>query len=105
MTTATLESRKTDDSRFVESLVQQHFPTAECYRYNAGSLRLRIIDERFRGQSEAARQALVEPILKQLPERAQDDLFFVLLLAPGEETDPKNILLNQEFTDPTPSRI
>jgi hypothetical protein len=105
MTTATLESRKTDDSRLVESLAQQHFPTAECYRYNSGSLRLRIIDERFRSRSEAERQALVEPILKQLPESAQEDLFFVLLLAPGEEASPKNVLLNQEFTDPTPSRI
>lgn len=105
MTVATLDSRKTDESRFVEALLDSHFQKVDCYRYNAGSLRLCVFDEQFRGRSEADRQALVEPLLKTLPEATQDDLYFILLLAPGEENQLKNSLLYQEFIDPTPSRL
>jgi hypothetical protein len=105
MTVETLDNRKTDESRSVEVLLESHFQKVDCYRYNAGSLRLCVFDERFRGRSEADRQALVEQLLKTLPESTQDDLFFILLLAPGEERDPKNSLLYQEFIDPTPSRL
>ncbi len=93
---------KDQDAQLAESVLLREFPTSECYRYHSLALRARIIDGRFRGLSQVARSELVEPLLDQLPKEIQEDLFFVLLLAPEEVgTSAKN----SEFENPKPSLI
>lgn len=103
MTTAVAPQKTNDqDVKLVESNLRSQFPTSECYRYNSLALRARIIDERFRGLSQVARSELVEPLLDQLPKEIQEDLFFVLLLAPDEVATS---VKNGEFENPKPSLI
>lgn len=103
MTTAVVPRKTKDqDVTLVESVLRPQFPTAECYRYNSLALRARVIDERFRGLSQVARSELVEPLLDQLPKEIQEDLFFVLLLAPE---DVATSAKNSEFESPKPSLI
>jgi stress-induced morphogen len=105
MDAAVIEQKKTDESRLVESELGRQFAQVECYRYNDYSLRLRIIDEQFRGLSQVQRGELVDPWLHKLPESIQEDLVFVLLLSPDETTQPRYATQNLEFTDPSPFRI
>jgi len=65
-------------------------------------LRVRIIDDRFRGLSKVARHELVEPLLDQLPTELQEEIYFVLLLTPEEVA---NSTMNEEFENPAPSLI
>ena len=103
MTTAIAPTKtQNDDVKIVESVLHTHFPTAECYRYHSLALRVRIIDEKFRGMSKVARSEIVEPMLEQLPLEIQEDLFFVLLLAPEEVATSE---MNQEFENPRPTLI
>ncbi len=106
MDTATIEKRKSTESRQVEEIFKQSgFVSAECYEYNSASWRLLIFDERFRGKTQVEREDLIEPLLRQLPDDTQQKLFLILLLAPGEETALKNSVLYQEFYDPSPSLL
>ncbi len=82
--------------------LHSEFPQAEAYRYNSASIRIRIIDERFRGQSKVKRQQMLDPLLNSLPEKVQNDIMVVLLLAPEEI---QLSMMNVEFDNPTPSRL
>jgi hypothetical protein len=73
-----------------------------AYRYNLASVRIRVIDPAFQGKSKEERNALVRPLLAQLPERTRRDISVLLLLAPDEVRDS---LMNAEFEDPTPSML
>jgi hypothetical protein len=98
-------SMRTPESRQVETLLRQTFPNTDAYRYNAASIRVRVIDEHFRGLSEEERDALVEPLLKQLPGEIQDDIVNLMTFTP-EETLPENMsLVNIEFEDPSPTLL
>lgn len=105
MNQATLDEKKTEDSRDVEALLRPHFDRVECDRYNWAALRLCIFEERFRPLSQVQRHELVEPYLQQLPESLQEDLIFMLLLAAGEENDVRYRQRYLEFIDPSPSEI
>lgn len=78
------------------------FPGTTAYRYNPASIRIRIIDDRFRGKDKIEREDLVLPLLNSLPEEIQQDVMILLLLTP-EET--KHSLANLEFENPTPSDL
>lgn len=105
MSVSTVEDRKTDETRAVEELLRPHFAHVDCYRYNAAILRLCVIDDRFKPLSQVQRHELIEPLLQQLPQDVQDELIFVLLLAPGEAHDVRYSLRYLEFMDPSPSRL
>ena len=92
-----------DDSAEVERLLREEFPNTDAYRYNSASIRVRIIDPRFHGTTEAEQCWLVEPCIQRLPTSLQSDIMFLLTLAPGEaETTPRGEMLNLEFEDPIP---
>jgi stress-induced morphogen len=78
------------------------FTNAAAYRYNSVSLRVRIIDPRFRGLSAIEREKMVLPHIEGLPKKIRDDITILLLLAP-EETSTS--MMSLEFDDPTPSRL
>lgn len=113
MTTALLspwEAKRTDETRRVEDALRKAgFETVDAYRYNAASIRVRVIDPRFEGLATATRDAMVEPPLEQLPERTQADIMSLLTFAPSElRQTPKTFrlfLLNAEFDDPSPSML
>jgi stress-induced morphogen len=77
------------------------YPPA-AYRYNSASIRVRVVDEDFRGKSRVDRDAMVGPLLEQLPGETYADIMILLLLAPEEIDDS---LMNLEFENPTPSRL
>ncbi len=91
---------KTPESASIEQALGRAFEDVSSYRYNSASIRVRVIDERFRGKSPSEREALVAPLLEALPESIQDDITILLLLAPGELD---RSLANLEFEEPSPS--
>lgn len=100
------EHLRTDESRQVEELLQQHFRSASAYRYNSASIRVRVVDECFKGLSREQRDDLVEPILSQLDASIQADIMNLLLLYPGEELDSVRAqLFNEEFEHPSRSML
>ena len=109
MTGLPWEAKRTDESRRVEDLLLRlgGFERAEAYRYNSASIRVRVIDPRFEGMSLDARDALVEPILAQLPEETQSDIMSLLTFAPSElvqsRKTAREYALNVEFEEPSPS--
>lgn len=113
MTNATAlrwETMRTEETRHVESVLRSvGFELADAYRYNAASIRVRVIDSRFEGLTSEKRDAMVEPVLEQLPERTQADIMTLLTLAPSELLQtPKTFrefVKNTEFDDPSPSML
>ncbi len=65
--------------------------------YNPASIRVRIISDRFDGLTRSQREAIVNPILKNLPAGVQSDIIFLLLLTPQEV---ESSYMNQEFERP-----
>jgi hypothetical protein len=97
---------RTDETRHVEAVLRGEFPRADAYRFNSASIRVRVIDPRFEGMSTEERDALVEPLLDQLPRETQGDIINLLTLAPTEEEDfSRGFLINAEFEDPSPSNL
>lgn len=72
----------------------------ELYRYNKFSVRIRITDAGFAGQTRSERSKAVWKYLEPLDDEAQADITSLILLAPGESGIS---LTNLEFDDPTPS--
>ena len=113
MTNATAlrwEAMRTDETRHVESVLRSvGFEKVDAYRYNSASIRVRVIDSRFEGLAPEKRDAMVEPLLEQLPERTQADIMTLLTLAPSETLQtPKTFrqfVKNTEFDDPSPSML
>src|SRR5436305_6239178 len=98
------QTKRTDETRQVEETLRQEFPKTDAYRYNSASIRVRVIDPRFEGLATEERDALVEPLLEQLPEQIQADIMNLLTLSPGETAGPsRKSFANEEFEDPSPS--
>ncbi len=106
MTTTLQDKLQTDETRFVEQSFQSAgFPNVEAYRHNSASIRVRVVDERFRNLSRVARMDMVETILSQLPESVQRDIVFCLPIAEDERHSIEYSLMNREFESPLPSRL
>jgi hypothetical protein len=106
--TAPWQAKRTDETRRVEEVLRKAgFETVDAYRYNSASIRVRVIDPRFDGLPHEKRDAMVEPHLEQLPERTQADIMSLFTFAPSElQQSPKKfkeLFLNTEFDDPSPS--
>ncbi len=100
------EEKKTSETRKIESLFRSKFPETDAYRFNSASIRVRVIDDRFEGKSPAEREAMVMPLLKELPKKTRDDILLLLTLAPSEQaTFNSQTLMNLEFEKPLPSRL
>jgi len=56
--------KRTAETRRVEDALRQVFPNTDAYRYNSASIRVRVIDDRFKGKSIEERDAMVEPLLE-----------------------------------------
>jgi hypothetical protein len=98
--------KRTAESRLVESALKAAgFEKVDAYRYNAASIRVRVIDRRFKEMNVSKRDEMVEPILAKLPESIQSDIVNLYTFSPEEVQNPKNrsYYLNSEFEDPSPS--
>lgn len=79
-----------------------------AYRYNAASIRVRVIDPQFEGLAVAERDAKLEPHLAKLPEATQRDIMSLFTFAPKEiaQAAPARVVLQPlEFEDPSPSML
>ncbi len=113
--TRSWEAKRTDETRAVERVLKEAaFEQVDAYRYNAASIRVRVIDKRFEKMAYAKRDAMVEPHLEKLTERTQADIMNLFTFAPSGlalselEQTPKNIrdfMMNAEFEDPSPSML
>lgn len=93
------ENKTTPETEEAEKVFREHrFADVPSCRHDSASICLRVRDERFRGLSRVARRAMFEPIIEKLPEEAQQDLMFVLPIAPGEKTRDF-VVMNLEFED------
>lgn len=102
MSVGEIHHQTTAESESVRQRLAQEFSRVDAYQYNIASIRVRIIDERFRKLPKLDRIEIVEPLLEQFPEDVQQQLIFILCLAPGDELDPNYWALNREFEDPAP---
>jgi hypothetical protein len=100
-------SKKTKETEMIEKALRTKFPNTDAYRYNSASIRVRIMDGSFEGLTESERDAMVDPILDQLPETTQSDIMLVLTMTPKEAKSKlsRYSLLNLEFENPLPSRL
>ena len=91
---------------FVSALekFQADHPNAEIslYRHGRYSVRVRIVDPGFAGESKTQRHRVAWPYLLGLPEETLSDLSSLLLLTPDEKGTS---FANFEFDDPLPSRL
>ncbi len=104
------ESKRTDESRMVERVLHAAgFERVDAYRYNAASLRVRVVDSRFESLPRDERDTIVEPFIDQLPAVTQSDIVTLVLLAPSEfeqaSTTFRESMLNSEFENPSPSML
>jgi acid stress-induced BolA-like protein IbaG/YrbA len=74
------------------------------YRYNSGSIRLRIISDAFDSMSEAQRHDFVWPFIEPLDEDVVAQISIMVLLTPKEEA-AKDSIMNIEFEYPTRSEL
>jgi stress-induced morphogen len=89
----------------VLDLYEQAHPNsaASLYRQNSASVRIRIVDDRFRGLSAGDRHDRVwDFISNRLSEDDIQEISVLLLLAPEEQSSS---FLNAEFNDPVPSSL
>jgi hypothetical protein len=98
----TWESYRTDESRQVEEQLRPHFQQVDAYRYNAASIRVRILDPRFKRQSVFARTRRVEPVIAKLPDELARDIIQMYLFTPEEALDTVGAayMRNLDFTHP-----
>jgi stress-induced morphogen len=100
--------KKTPETKRIERILRDSFPDhpadypPEAYRYNPASIRVRVVDESFRGKSRPDREAMVLPLLRKLGEDVRADITVLLLLSPDEV---QQSMMNLEFEEPTPSRL
>ena len=104
------KNKRTTETRKIEDTIRAgDFEKVDAYRYNSASIRVRVIDGRFEGVPAEKRERMLEPYLKQLPERTQADIMSLFTFAPSElkETQKasREALLNAEFDDPSPSML
>ena len=100
------EAKRTDESRGVEELLRKHFESVDAYRYNSASVRVRIVDSRFKELNREQRDDLVEPKLELLPEETQSEIMNLVLLYPGEERESfRANMMNAEFEHPLESML
>lgn len=77
--------------------------TAQLYRQNPGSIRVRIIDDAFAGKPRTSRHNLVWNFLvAQLGKDNASELSLLLLLTHDELSSS---MMNQEFESPLPSGL
>jgi stress-induced morphogen len=113
MTTATKppawEGKRTPETRNIEDLIGQHFKQADSYRYNSATIRVRVIDPRFKGLSREKRDEMVEKYLDELPPETQRDIVTLLTFEPSElkrkPTSYRENMLNAEFEDAGPPML
>jgi len=108
--TPTWEGKRTDETRSVEDVLgKAGFERVDAYRYNSASIRVRVIDPRFEGLPREKRDEMVESHLQKLPPRTQADIVTLFTFAPSElQQAPKTVrelMLNTEFDDPSPSML
>jgi hypothetical protein len=98
---------RTEETQHVEEVLRKAFEQVDAYRYNPGSIRVRVIDSSFKGKDISKRDAMVDRHLKKLPERTQADIVNLLTFSPEELEDSEKFLrerlLNVEFEDPSKS--
>jgi hypothetical protein len=101
------ESKRTEETRSIESLLGSVFDEADAYRYNSASIRVRVIDRRFERISREKRDGMVEEQIDKLPPETQRDIVALFTFAPSELAEPaknfREFMLNTEFEDPSPS--
>ncbi|MFA7235742.1 MAG: hypothetical protein WC058_02665 [Phycisphaeraceae bacterium] len=102
---------KDERVRFIRAALEHYEKShpgarAEVYRYNPGSIRVRVVDPKFQRVGRHLRHNQVwDYLAQQLEEANQDDLIqevSLLLLLDPKEVDSS--LMNLEFDDPSPSR-
>lgn len=76
----------------------------ELYRQNSVSVRVRIVEESFRGLSRSQREDTVWEHLNALEREAQNEISMLILVTPDELDDPF-AFSSHDFDAPCPSRL
>lgn len=103
-----LRTKKPDQTlkQLVQTLkkYEQVHPRAEIevYRQNSVSVRVRVINPEFAGQSWGQREEELWELLEQLPEDVVAEVSLLLLFTPEEA---KKSFANVEFDNPIPSKL
>ena len=99
----TWPSMKNAESELVENVLGKYFQKVDAYRLNSASIRVRIVDEQFKGKSDRRRNQLAEKRLKELPKEISDDIMVLITITPEEVEDTPDTIhgcLNYDFENP-----
>jgi len=77
--------------------------TAELYRQNPASIRIKIVDDRFAGRPKGQRHDEVWDFLAA--RLNEDDMQDISVLLPLATSDLRSSLMNLEFEHPTDSKL
>ena len=104
------KSKRTPETSTVEAVLREAgFLHVDAYRFNAASIRVRVIDPRFEGLTDGKRDAMIEPILEELPDQTRSDIISLFTFAPSElepEADNYEVeVFNTEFERPSRSYL
>jgi hypothetical protein len=100
--------RQTRETRMIEQVLNEHFPDCPpeyppaAYRYNPASIRIRIVNNRFKGRSLGERDDMVLPIIHTLPKKTQADILLMLLFTPDEAQES---VATEIFEHGAPTRL
>lgn len=74
----------------------------ELYRPSSASVRIRVINPEFKGQSRTEREEELWQLFGQLPEEVTSEIIGLILLTPEEK---KKSLASFDFDNPIPSQL
>jgi len=104
------EKKQDKATRLIYQALRKRFPNLPndmsqvVYRYNPAAIRVRVIDGSFAGKTFGQREHSIADVLESLPEDVQRSITVLLLMTTKEAKDPSD-LMNQEFDDPSGSRL
>lgn len=105
-TTSDWKTLQNEETGRVVAAISTVFGSTDAYQYNPASIRVRVIDARFEGQSNEQRDEMVEPVLATLPEETQAKIINLYTFAPNElKQFSRASLLNEEFEHPGRSML
>ena len=89
-----------------ETMRTEETRRVNAYCYNSASIRVRVIDDRFEGLSNEARDDLAAPLIDRLPTETQADILVLLAISPDEIGGHNRYsFINFDFDDPSPSTL
>ena len=98
--------RTVRSQQVVEALQDAGYEQVEAYNINSRAIRVRVVDPRFAGLSKGERIALMDDVLKALPEEIELDITMIVPITREEFGNPsvESWILHGNFDFENPAK-